>query len=175
MQNSEIMSEGEAEAAANFGALKHEVDTLNKWTVDDVLTELGGTGRDATARLAEKLLDARGLEATKKNIENQQRSINRWLNYERGTGKESRKPNKEMQAAMNKIGRNAQMARDGFTVAMSGDISVNGYRRSNRNAKVHLQGEHAEKFLNSPNWGSLAAAYGASELHGYGNVDIKIV
>jgi hypothetical protein len=153
----------------NIQALHDALARTGTWTIDDILVELGGRGRDKTHRLAEKMLEARGLDITKKSIESQQRSINRWLKAERGEPGQTRRPNKDMQAILNRIGKNAQMARDGFDIAMSGDIMVSGYRRSNRSANIHMQGEAATAFLENPTYAAIGEAYtGSPDFAGYG-------
>lgn len=163
------------DSTPNVKALENAVKQIGQWSVDEVLTELGGTGRDASHRLAEKILDARGLEINKKSLASQQRAIQRWIAYEKGTGAQARKPNAESQKILNRIGRNAQAARDGFDVAMSGDIEVSGYRRSNRSATIHLEGQAALDFLEEPSYEKLGEAYtGDSHFAGYGDVSIDI-
>ena len=159
----------------NIAALEKAVARAGQWTVEDVLTELGGTGKDATHRLAEKILTARGVDISEKSVRSQQRSINRWIAYERGSGAQSRKPSKAMQQILNRIGKNAQMARDGFTVAMSGDISVAGYRRADRTATVHMQGDEAARWLESPNFEDMGQFYGGNDLAGYGDLQVQIL
>lgn len=160
----------------NNEALETAVNRMEKWTVEDVLTELGGTGKDASHRLAEKMLAARGLEVNKTSLASQMRSINRWLAYERGeTGKQVRKPSKDMQSIMNRIGRNAQLSNKGFHVAMSGDISIEGYRRSNRSAMIPMQGDTALAFLENPTFDTLSAGdgYQGLQIEGYGS-DLQV-
>src|SRR5690348_4960857 len=106
----------------NTEALHVAIQQQGQWSVEDIIDELGGSEEHAKRHVAEQLLQARGMDINPKNISSQMRSINRWLNFEQGTGKQARKPSKDMQRVLNRIGRNAQMARDGFTVAMSGDI-----------------------------------------------------
>jgi hypothetical protein len=172
----------------NVAALSGAIQRSGQWTVDDTLTELGGVGRDATHRLAEKILGARGLEVNAKNLSSQMRSINRWIAWESGaTGKEVRNPNKgsitmadgskvKVTSLLGKIGKNAQMARDGFTVAMSGDISVANYRRSNRSATIHMQGDAAAAWLENPTYEGMSQFYEGNEISGYGeDLQVEIV
>lgn len=160
----------------NTDALQAAVDRAPKWTVDDVVSELGGTGRDANHRLAEKMLQARGVEVNTKSLSSQMRSIQRWLAYESGVaGKQARKPSAESQKILNQIGRNAKASRDGFTVAMKGDIKVSGYRRSDRSAVIPMQGDEAAAFLENPTYEALGMAYtGDPDFAGYGDVGIDI-
>ncbi len=159
------------EDTPNSEALTNAVDTMGKWTVEDVISEAGGT-----RNVAESMLRARGVEINKTNLASQMRSINRWLAYERGTGSQARKPSKESQKILNRIGRNAQAARDGFYVAMSGDISIDHYRRANRSANIHMQGEAALAFLNNPSFAGLSGSdnYGGLKIEAFGDVKISI-
>lgn len=169
----------------NVDALHDAVKDAPKWTVDDVLTELGGTGKDASTRLSRKMLEARGMDVNAKSIENQRRSINRWLAFEAGqTGKEVRDPNKgtvevkgerlKVSTLLSRIGRNAQAARDGFDIAMSGDIGVNGYRRRSRSANIHMQGDAAAAWLENPTYEGLAQFYEGNAIEAFGDVRIDI-
>ena len=158
----------------NVGALRASVANLSKWTVGDVLAELGGS-----RAVALKMLEYRGIESSKTNILSQQRSINRWKNYEEGIpGKQSRKTNDAMQRVLNAIGRNKQAAKDGFVVAMQGDIQVAGgtpSRRSSRTANIFMQGKAAEAFLDSPSYAKLGEAYtGDSGFAAFGDIEIDI-
>jgi hypothetical protein len=158
----------------NVGALKAAVSDLPTWTVGDLLAESGGS-----RGLALEMLKYRGMESSKTNIISQQRSINRWRNYEEGiTGKQSRKTNDAMQRVLNAIGRNKQAAQDGFMVAMSGDIQVAGgtpSRRSNRTANIFMQGDAAAAFLDNPTYAALGEAYtGDSGFAAYGDIEISI-
>lgn len=156
----------------NLEALTNAVERdISKWTVGDVISELGGT-----RNVAESMLRARGVEIDKKSLASQMRSINRWLAYETGTGAQARKPNAASQKMLNRIGRNAQAARDGFYVAMSGDISIDHYRRSSRSANVHMQGEAAAAFLDNPTFAGLSGSdnYGGLAIEAFGDVNISI-
>jgi hypothetical protein len=157
----------------NVDALQGAIDRLPHWTVSDLLQEI--PGRNATNILAQQILRERGVEITKTNISSQMRSINRWMNYEAGTGKQARKPSKEMQAILNKLGRNTQMAQDGFTVAMAGDIEVAGYRRSDRTASVHMQGAAAAKWLDNPTFEAMAQFYEGNQIAAFGDVQVDII
>lgn len=159
------------ENTPNTDALQGAIDRMGKWTVEDVVLELGGT-----RNVAESMLRARGMEINKKSLASQMRSINRWLASETGTARETRKPNKESQKILNRIGRNAQAARDGFYVAMSGDISIDNYRRSSRSANVHMQGKAALDFLDNPTFQGLSGSdnYGGLKIEAFGDVNISI-
>ena len=168
------MSSAEAESEANTEALRAAIENAPHWTLDDVLTEIGGDSRHRNSELARQLLAFKGNDhPTRKQIDNQARSIQRWARYEAGLDKGA-KPSKAAQGLLNRAGRNAQAARDGFTIAMNGDIEVNGYRRPDRSATVQLSGERATSFLNNPNWQDLASAYGVDSLHAFGSVDISV-
>lgn len=164
----------EAEALANTEALRAAVETSEKWTIDDILTEIGGDSRHRNQELARQMLAAKGNDhPTKGQINSQMRNIQRWARYEAGLDKGA-KPSKAAQSLLNRIGRNAQAARDGFEITMRGDIEVNGYRRPDRTASIHLSGDRAVSFLDNPNWQDLAAAYGVDSLHAFGDVLIDV-
>lgn len=168
------MSMEEAESMANTEALRASIENAPHWTLDDVLTEIGGSQEHRNQELARQLLAFKGNDhPTRKQIDGQMRSIQRWIRYEGGLDKGA-KPSKASQNMLNRAGRNAQAARDGFTIAMNGDIEVNGYRRPDRTASIRMSGDRAISFLNNPNWGDLAAAYGADSLHAFGDVQIDI-
>ena len=159
----------------NVDALGKAIAEQGQWSVEEVVSELGGT-EHAKRHVAEQLLAARGMDISEKNIKSQMRSINRWIAYETGSGSQARKPSKQMQTFLNRIGRNAQMARDGFTVAMSGDIGVAGYRRSNRSAMVHMQGDAAAAWLENPTYAAMAAFYDGNDIAGYGSdLEVEII
>ncbi len=161
----------------NVAELQKAVDRMGQWSVDDVLSELGGSGRGRSTRLATKLLEARGMEVNKKSIASQMKSLQRWTRYEHGErSKDVRAPSKESQKILNHIGRNAQAARDGFNVTMSGDISIEHYRRGDRNAYVHMQGDAALAFLDNPTFAGLSGSdnYGGLAIEAFGDVQISI-
>src|SRR6266567_4214121 len=147
------------------------VEDMGKWTVGDVLSEAGGT-----RNVAESMLRARGVEINKTSLSSQMRSINRWLASETGSGSQARKPNAASQKMLNRIGRNAQAASDGFTVSMSGDISIEKYRRANRSTFVHMQGDAAAAFLDNPTFAGLSGSdnYGGLAIEAFGDVQISI-
>jgi hypothetical protein len=155
----------------NTDELLKAVDTMSKWTVGDVIMEAGGT-----RNVAESMLRARGVEIDKKSLASQMRSINRWLAAETGSGSQARKPSKDSQKLINRIGRNAQASRDGFFVAMSGDISVDNYRRGSRTANIHMQGDAAAAFLDNPTFAGLSGSdnYGGLAIEAFGDVKISI-
>lgn len=175
-EHSTQMGREEAEAEANTDGLRAAIENAPHWTVDDVLTEIGGDRAHRTSNLARELLSLKGNDhPTSRELSSQMRSIQRWVNYEAGvTGKQASRPSKAAQGLLNRAGRNAQAARDGFTIAMSGDIEVNGYKRPDRSASVHLSGDRALSFLNNPNWQDLADAYGVDSLHALGDAEIDI-
>jgi hypothetical protein len=164
-KRSEMMSIEQLRATANVDALRQAV-AVAQWTVGDTVAQLGGTRNTATA-----LLRDRGVATpTKSEIVSQQRSINRWLNFERGSGKQARRPSADNRAALNRVGRNQKLAKDGFSIKMNGEIAVQGYKR-NRTAAVDLIGDQALAFLNDPNYGVLGEAYlgDADSLYGFGD------
>jgi hypothetical protein len=164
-KRSEVMSIDRMRSEQNVGALREAI-AATQWTVADTVAELGGTRATAI-----ELLRDRGNSApSKAEISYQQRSINRWLNYEAGTGKQSRKPSAEMRRALNHVGRDRQAASNGFKVHISGEIAVQGYKRD-RNATVPLSGDRALSFLDNPNWGDLGKAYlgDSDSLYGFGD------
>src|SRR5260221_3841786 len=155
------------EKEANYKALDTAVAVADGvWLVDDVKGELGGSNnRHANSFLAQKILEYKGVEITKKSINSQMRSIQRWELYQAGvTGKQAHKPSKAIQNILNNIGRKAAHGRQSLSVEIKGDTTVNGYRR-NRNMKITLSPEQAQKFMANPTFDALAkAAHGVSEL-----------
>ncbi len=170
-KDSEARSSG-ADTSIGDDVLSKAIDRdMGKWTVGDVVSEAGGT-----RNVAESLLHARGVEIDKKSLASQMRSIARWQAYEMGSGSQARKPSAASQKMLNRIGRNAQAARDGFYVAMSGDISVEGYRRGDRSANIHMQGDAAAAFLDNPSFAGLSGSdnYAGLVIEAFGDVRISI-
>ena len=163
---------------ANYKALDTAVvvaDGGGNWLVDDVKGELGGSrNRHSNQFLAQKMLEYKGKEVNQKNINSQMRSIQAWEAYQSGRrAKRDSAPSKANQAILNDIGRRAAHGRQSLTVSINGDTTVNGYRR-NRNMKITLNPEQAQKFMANPSFDALAkAAHGVSELHAFGDAEIS--
>lgn len=169
-RRSEIMSAEQMRSEQNIGALRQAVANT-QWTVHDTVAEVGGTRATAIA-----LLQDRGISSpSKTEIASQMRSINRWLNYENGTGKQSRKPSAEARRALNHVGRDRKAAQDGMIINVAGDLAVQGYKR-NRNATIELDPDDIMDFLDDPSWEALGEAYVGDEdgLYGFGDLDFDL-
>jgi hypothetical protein len=154
---------------ANTEALSDEAGLLSHWAVTDAVKELGGTRKAAIA-----MIEERGGTVDKKSIANQMRNLQRYIEYERTgvKGKNSFAPTREKREIINDVATQ-KAARKGLKITMSGNISVNGYKRQ-RNIELILDSDQAADFLSDPNFEVLADAYHSNELHGYDDLDIQV-
>ncbi len=132
-------------------------------SVSDAVDEFGGT-----RGLAEALMR----EGDTRKVSSIQRNIQRWLNYEQGTGKESSKPSKAAQTGVNRATMQ-ERGGSGAAVHVSGTVSVNGYKRE-RDMEIPLEFDELMNFVEDARWEALAEAYNVDELHAYGDVSIEI-
>jgi hypothetical protein len=147
----------------NTKALQDASAIVYHSSIEDAVAEFGGT-----RGLAESLKR----EGDTRKLSSIQRNIQRWLNYERGTGKESSKPSKAGQANVNRAVLK-ERGTNGATVSVNGTISVNGYKRV-REVEIPLSEDELMSFLENASWEALADAYNVNEFHAYGDVSISI-
>jgi len=148
----------------NTKAMRDAAAIVFHTSVTDAVEEFGGTTRG----LAEALMR----EGDTRKVSSIQRNIQRWLNYENNTGKESSKPSKAAQTGVNRAAMQERRG-SGATVHVSGTVSVNGYKRE-RDMEIPLEFDELMDFVENARWEALAEAYNVDELHAYGDVSIEI-
>lgn len=150
------------------------------WSVSSASEAYGGN-----RNLAIAMLQARGGSLDNKTISNQMRNLQRYQQFEKTgvKGPNSIAPTRA-QPAVNRAGVVKFLNGKGasFRVSSGGSggsgagssVSVAGYEREDRDLADTMTNEQAIDFLSTPNWDTLAEAYGVGELHGFGDVNVEI-
>lgn len=185
LSRSTFVEKADRPIGANVDALKTAVDKLPGWSVGKTAEyAAGGPGHSRGTKkapgenkqLAIELLRAKGNDSpTSRQISSQMKSVQRWRAQEEGKSSQSRNLSKASRDLLNQVGRNRQLAKDGFSVKLNGELAINGYKRP-RKAAVDLDNEDlAQAFLDNPNFQDLGRAYlgGEDSLYGYGD-DLQV-